>query len=56
MRLVFIKDIGENFKAGVIKDYPKPVWEQIAKSAEQPLNKFTKAVDDFANQFKGKSK
>ena len=54
MRLVFTKDIGNNFKAGVVKDYPKPVWNQIAKSAKMALNKFTKPVDDVASQFKGK--
>lgn len=56
MRLVFTKDVGNNFKAGVVKDYPLSVWKQIAKSVKTDLNRFTKPVDDFTNEFKGKSK
>lgn len=54
MRLVFTKDIGNNFKAGVVKDYPKSVWDSIAKSANMALRKFTLSEEDFAKQFKGK--
>lgn len=56
MRLVFTKDVGKNFKAGVIKDYPKAVWDNISKSAKKPLDAFTRPIDDFAKQFKGKKK
>lgn len=55
MRLVFTKDVGKNFEAGMIKDYPKSVWERIADSAKMKLNKFTKPVDEMAEQFKGKT-
>ena len=56
MRLVFTKDVGENFKAGMIKDYPKSVWNRIAISAGVELKKFTKQVDELAQQFKGNAK
>ncbi len=56
MQRVFTKDLSENFKIGVVKDYPKSVWSQIAKSAKMKLDKFSKPIDDLASELKGKQK
>jgi len=40
----FTKDIGR-YKKGQQHDYPKAVWEQIAKSAKVKLEGFSEAVE-----------
>ncbi|MDZ4342346.1 MAG: hypothetical protein U1E51_07900 [Candidatus Binatia bacterium] len=40
----FTKDLGR-YKKGQSHDYPKAVWEQIAKSAKAKLDSFTEAVE-----------
>ena len=41
----FTRDIGRYHK-GQLHDYPKAVWEQIAKSAKEKLANFSEAVDN----------
>lgn len=56
VELVFTKDAGR-FKAGMVKDYPKATWDQIAKSAGFRLNEFTKGIRDaYADSQKGQVK
>lgn len=55
MELVFTKDMGTNFKAGDICDYPVTTWRQIAKNAGRPLESFTAQIEKTAAA-KGKRK
>lgn len=41
MERVFLKDVGKNFKKGMVKDFPRSVWEQIEKSAGEKLAGFS---------------
>lgn len=41
----FTKDLGR-YKKGQSHDYPKAVWEQIAKSAKAKLDSFSEAVEN----------
>jgi hypothetical protein len=41
MQRIFTKDIGR-FKKGEVREYPKQVWEGIARSAKMKLDEFTK--------------
>jgi hypothetical protein len=43
----FTKDLGR-YKKGQSHDYPKAVWEQIAKSAKAKLDSFSEAVENNA--------
>jgi hypothetical protein len=45
MLRVFTKDVGKHFKKGQAKEFPKPVWSQIERSAKAPLHSFTKTID-----------
>lgn len=40
----FTKDLGR-YKSGEVHDYPKAVWENIARSAKAKLDSFSEAVD-----------
>lgn len=46
MERIFTKDIGR-FNKGDSRNYPKPVWENIAKSAKQALTDITISVDEL---------
>ena len=48
MLRIFTKDVGKNFKKGEQKDYTQNIWEQISKSAQMPLEKFTAPLADAA--------
>ena len=54
MELIFIDSIptadgGFKYVEGEIKDYPRPTWQQIAKTVGRPLNSFAAPVADIAN-------
>lgn len=44
MELQFTRNVGDRFKKGEVRDYPKNTWEQIALNAKVPLEKFTRVV------------
>lgn len=58
MERVFTKDIGKNFKAGEVKDFPVQTWKQIEKSAKQRIDDFSSLTRDVIKSagFKGKVK
>lgn len=46
MKRIFTEDVcrksGEvKFPAGLVRDFPKPTWSQIASSIEKPLDEFS---------------
>lgn len=45
MERIFTRKVGR-FETGDVRDYPKPVWRQIERSAKQPLEKFSRPVDE----------
>ena len=50
MQRKFTKDVGKNFKAGNLRDYPLYVWKQIARDARMDLDKFSEEVVDEAKE------
>lgn len=53
MERIFTKNVGgtsaaPRFARGTIADYPMVTWDQIARSAKKPLEKFSRAVDQAA--------
>jgi len=47
MQRLFTDSIGR-FPAGAIRDFPKQVWSQIARSAGKPLDEFTVAIENVS--------
>lgn len=43
MQLQFTKDVGQRFKKGDVRDYPKRTWTDIERSAGRDLASFTRA-------------
>lgn len=43
MERIFTKNVGR-FVKGQLRDYPKQVWEQLAKSAKMKIEDFTKVA------------
>ena len=41
MQRVFTKDVGR-FRKGDVRDYPKPLWQDIARSQKMKLEDFSK--------------
>jgi len=48
MELVFVKNVGERFKAGDVKNYPKTTWDGIARAAGEPLEDIAQPVVNVA--------
>ena len=53
MERIFTENVGGDqnrprFPKGAILDYPMATWDQIARSAKKPLEKFSRAVDQAA--------
>lgn len=53
MQRVLTKTVGR-YEQGVIKDYPRATWVQIARSAKAPLDSFSKPIEELANGGKKK--
>ncbi len=49
MQRMFLQDVGR-YKAGEIRDYPQGIWTDIARSAGQALDRFTKPVTQVAKE------
>jgi hypothetical protein len=45
MRRQFVREVGR-FQVGDVRDYPKMVWTEIARSAGVPLGAITRPVED----------
>ena len=44
----FTTDVGR-FRKGDVRDYPKQVWDGIAKSAKRSINSFSEGIKTFNN-------
>lgn len=44
MQRVITKTIGKNFQAGDLRDYSLITWREIARSAKQDLDAFSKPI------------
>ena len=55
MERVFTRQIGR-FELGAVRDYAKSVWQQIERSAKQPLEKFSRPVDEALRDSAGARK
>lgn len=52
MQRVFVKAVGR-FRPGDVRDYPKHVWTQLERSVGQPLDRFTRPVEEAVKDERG---
>lgn len=48
---MFTTDIGTRFKVGDVRDFPQTTWKQIAASAGQELEEFSRELGAIADEY-----